>query len=442
MFKKYIERVKDAGVVGAGGAGFPTHIKLNNSAEVIIVNGAECEPLLRVDQQLMEVYPEKVVKGLHVAMRITGAKRGVICLKEKYKNAIEKLKKETADRKDMSLHLIGDYYPAGDEQQLVYEVTGKVIPLGGLPIDVGAVVNNVATMVNIADAAEYVPVTNRFVTVTGEVKAPVTLNVPIGTPIGELIKIAKGPQSSDGYTAVAGGPVMGKVIEDWSMPVTKTIGGIIVLPSDHSLVTKKTLSPEKELKLAKSVCCQCNYCTQMCPRNALGLGVEPHKVMRGLAYGDPSAIGNINNVFACCDCGLCTFYACDMGLSPGKIVTLVKNGLIKKGVKPEKTIPSQVSPFRDYKKVPTKRFIQRLALSKYNVDAPLKTEEVRVDLVRIPLTQHIGIGAKPNVKSGDTVQKGDLIGSVEEGKIGANVHASIDGDVTSVTEQFVEIKAK
>lgn len=440
MFKKYIERVEDAGVVGAGGAGFPAHIKLNNKADVVIANGTECEPLLRVDQQLMETYPEKLIEGLRIAMKITNAERGVICLKEKYHKAQEILKGVIGSNRNISLHLTGNYYPAGDEQQIVYEVTGKVVPLGGIPIDTGAVVSNVSTLLNITAAADNIPVTGRFVTVAGAVKNPVTLNVPIGTPIKKLVEIAGGLDSSRGYTLILGGPVMGKVEENWMTPVTKTLGGIIVLPSDHSLITKKTSSLEKDARLAKSLCCQCNYCTQLCPRNALGLGVEPHKVMRATGYGGAAAIGDARTVFGCCDCGLCTYYACNMGLSPGRMVSLIKSGLIKKGVKPHKKIPMEVSDSREYRKVPVKRFLERLGLGQYDIAAPINTEILKVEEVKIPLKQHIGIPAVPSVNKGDLVQQGDLIGKLEQGKVSVNIHASIAGEVISVSDEYIEIK--
>jgi len=444
MFKKYIERVRDAGVVGAGGAGFPTHIKLNTEAEVVIANGIECEPLLKVDRKLMETYPQEIVEGLRVAMRITNAQKGLICLKEKYHKAVESLNKaiEESGIKNISLHLSGSYYPAGDEQQLVYEVTGKVVPKGGLPIDCGAVVVNVSTLYNIAASANGIPVTGRFVTVTGEVKNPVTLRVPIGTPVKKLIELAGGRGIDEGYGIILGGPLMGKVESDLNTPVTKTIGGIIILPKGHLLIRKKTASMDKDIKLSKSVCCQCNFCTQMCPRNALGLKVEPHKVMRAVGYGDPLAIGNINTVFSCCDCGLCTYYACNMDLNPGRMVTSIKNGLLKKGIKPGKEESEGVSEARELKKVPAGRLIERLGLSQYDVDAPIKVDPIEVDSVRIPLKQHIGAPAVPVVKEGDSVKKGDLIGCVEEGKVGANVHASIDGIIIKVDADYVEIRVK
>lgn len=444
MFKSYLERIKDAGVVGAGGAGFPTHAKLGNKADVVIANGAECEPLLRVDQQVMEYYADQIIEGLRIAMKISNAQNGVICLKGKYHKAIEKLKDAIAgsNNKNISLHLIGNYYPAGDEQQLIYEVTGKVVPLGGLPLDVGAIVCNVSTLLNVANAAKGIPVTTKFVTVTGEVKNPVTLNVPVGTPVKRLIEIAGGIPAESGYSVILGGPAMGKVETDLATPVTKTLGGVIVLPSSHRIIKKKTSTFERDYKLAKSVCCQCSYCTQLCPRNALGLGVEPHKVMRTVGYGEPAALGNPDNIFGCCDCGLCTYYACNMDLTPGKMVTAIKTGLLKKGIKPDKKVPFEVSDSRVHKLVPVKRFLERLGLGKYDLPAPICIEPIEVKKVRIALKQHVGIAATPKVKCGDFVRRGDLIGSIDEGKLGANVHASINGKITEVSEQYIEINGQ
>ena len=186
----YIQRIKEIGVVGAGGAGFPTHVKLNSKAEIVIINGAECEPLLRVDQQLMEFYPQDVIDGLKVAMAQTGASRGVIGVKAKYKNAIANLTELIKTESSIEIKVVGDYYPAGDEQQLVYEVIHKVVPLMGIPLDVGAVVINVLTAINIARDK---PVTERVVTVTGAVAKPQTLIVPVGTSFRELIKSCEGP---------------------------------------------------------------------------------------------------------------------------------------------------------------------------------------------------------------------------------------------------------
>lgn len=442
MDRTGMERIMAAGVVGAGGAGFPTHIKLNNKAGIVIANGVECEPLLRADRLVMENYPEKVADGLRIAMDICGAERGVICLKGKNRLAVERLTKAVENMEKLSLHLLESYYPAGDEQQILYEVTGKVVPPGGLPISIGAVVLNVSTLAGISEALRDIPVTNRLVTVAGEVKNPVTLNAPIGTPLKELVAIAGGPGESGRYAMLVGGPVMGRVEENWSEVVRKTTGGIIILPSEHRLIVKKAAALQSDYRLAKSVCCQCGRCTQLCPRNLLGLGAQPHRAMLALAYDGAASLRNVNTVLSCCDCGICTYFACDMGLSPNKIVMALKQSLAKKGLKPGTTDRnSGVSHRRAYGKIPSHRLIERLGLARYDVDAPLVKDELKVKRVRLLLKQHIGAPARPLVAEGGQVKKGQLIGGIDGVSLGANVHASITGEVTRVNEEFIEITA-
>ncbi|MBU1141270.1 MAG: 4Fe-4S dicluster domain-containing protein, partial [Firmicutes bacterium] len=402
MSLNYIDRIKDAGIVGAGGAGFPTHVKLDCKSELVIINGAECEPLLRVDQQLMEFSSQDVVDGLKIAMVQTGALKGVICLKGKYKNAITNLEEIVKNESSIEIKIIKDYYPAGDEQQLVYEVTKKVVPLMGIPIDVGVVVINALTAIQIS---RNVPVTERVITVAGAVDKPQTLIAPIGTAFRELIQACGGPENLNDYRLNIGGPMMGHIEKDWDAPVTKLTGGIIILPKNHSLIVKKTRKTETDLNLTKAICCQCSMCTDMCPKNILGLNTEPHKVMRGLANEDPSALGTISSVVSCNDCRLCSLYACPMDLDPGKITFMVKTSLLKKGARTEKIVPYEVDPLRESKKVPTKRLIARLELSDYDVAAPLNHHIFETKVVRILLKQHIGVEATPIVKIGDVVGK-------------------------------------
>ncbi|NLC40457.1 MAG: hypothetical protein GX763_06025, partial [Clostridiaceae bacterium] len=258
-----LEKIKEAGVVGAGGAGFPAHIKLDSVADVVIANGAECEPLLRTDRLLMEHYPEKIMLGMKAAMDATGAKRGVIALKAQFEKAVKSL--ESVLYPNMELYLMDSFYPAGDEQEIVYEVTGKVVPTGGIPIDVGAVTQNVATLINIADALDGVSVHEKHVTVTGEVSDPAVYRVPVGTPLINLIEAAQGPENLSDYKIILGGPMMGAIVDGNSSEVVeKTLGAIIILRADHKLIANKSGSLENEIRLAMSVCCQCNYCTQLC----------------------------------------------------------------------------------------------------------------------------------------------------------------------------------
>ena len=437
MSQNYIQNIKDNGIVGAGGAGFPTHVKLNCKADLVIINGAECEPLLRVDQQLMEFYGQDVIDGLKIAMIQTGASQGVIGIKGKHKEVIKSLEDLIKNESAIELKILRDYYPAGDEQQLVYEVTGKVVPLMGLPLDVGAVVINTATAMHIA---RNLPVTERVITVNGAVKNPQTFIASVGTPFVELIKACDGPEDLENYSLIIGGPMMGKVENNWFAPVTKLTGGLIVLPADHMLIAKKTRKTETDLQLTKAICCQCSLCTEMCPRNIIGLNTEPHKVMRGLANEDPTALGSIGSVVSCCDCGLCSLYACPMDLDPGKITNMVKQSLLKKGVKTDKVVPYEVDPLRESKKVPTKRLVARLELHDYDVAAPLIHTIFETKNVKILLKQHIGVPATPVVQINDTVNKGTLIASCGD-KMGSNIHSSIQGKVTDITNEYIRIKA-
>ena len=437
------EKIREAGVIGAGGAGFPTHVKVKCEADIVIANGAECEPLLRVDQLVMQHYPQKIVRGIELVKTATQAKEAVVCLKEHYHGAVEALGKAIEGRPGISLKLMKSYYPAGDEQTMVYDVTGRVVPTGGLPIDVGAVVNNVSTFMNIADAFdEGKPVTDKYVTVGGDVHKPVTLKVPVGTTYKTLIEAVGIDGNEEDYTLIIGGPLMGRLCSDWDETVTKATSGVLVFRNEHNIICTKTKDDDTDLKLAKAVCCQCNMCTLMCPRNALGLGVEPHKAMRAAAMGSASLLGEPNGVFSCCDCNLCTFYACNFGLNPSGMMLRMKQGLREAGYKIEKQVKGKPNPDLESGRVPVSRLVARLGLSEFDVPAPLVDKDLPIPVVRVSLRQHIGAPGVPVVKPGDTVRKGDLIAEIKQGALGARAHASIDGVVSDVTDGYVEIRVK
>jgi len=171
MTKISREQVAEAGVVGAGGAGFPTHVKLAGQADTVLVNAAECEPLLHKDKEVLRQYADEVLAGLAAAMDLVGAERGVVGIKGKYADVIELLKPKLAPKMDVVP--LRDAYPAGDEFILVYDVLGRVIPPGGIPLAVGAVVVNVETAMNVARAAEQ-PVTEKYLSIAGAVANPIT----------------------------------------------------------------------------------------------------------------------------------------------------------------------------------------------------------------------------------------------------------------------------
>lgn len=436
--KEEIQAIRSAGVVGAGGAGFPTYKKLDAQVEFIVVNGAECEPLLRVDQQLMERYALDLCRTLQKLVEMSGARRGVFALKAKYKGAVVALLQEVGEFPLLEIKLIDDFYPAGDEQVLLYETIGRVVPEGGIPVQVGAVVTNVETLLNIGLALEGKPVIDKYVTITGAVESPVTLKAALGTPIQELINVA-GPLPGD-YSVIEGGPMMGSLV-DPAKPITKTTKGLIVLPSDHSLVINKQASLSTALLRARAVCCQCNKCTHVCPRYQLGHRMEPHKVMRAYGQGVEALAGDVVRAFLCCQCGACETFGCDMGLSPNRVNGELKKQLMAAGVKnPLVNKTPQTHENRDFTKIPIKRLVSRLGLENYNVPAPLATDRFSPRRVELLLKQHIGSSAQPLVQEGDQVQSGDLIAQIKEDALGVPLHASIDGRVVQITQTMIVIE--
>lgn len=435
MRKQLIQKIKEAGVVGAGGAGFPTHVKVTSPAQTVVVNGAECEPLLRVDQQLMDFKADKMVRGLVAVMKATEATEGIIALKSKYKSAIASLEKEIVG-KPIRINILGDFYPAGDEHLTVYESTGRLVPQGGIPLKVNCVVTNVETLINIADALEGKPVTDTYFTITGEVPQPLTLKLPIGTSVLEALKIA-GQTNLEGMKVIEGGPMMGKIIEDLYQPITKTTKGLIVLSQEHPLIRQRMLPLEKIAKQAQISCIQCRYCTDLCPRYLLGHHLEPHKIMRTIKHLQGQE-ETMKMALSCSECGVCEQYACIMGLSPRAVNSLIKKELSKMGIKPDTPpVDQTVNPMQEHRKVPVKRLISRLGLISYDVSAPLTEEEYLVNRVKIKLRQHVGAPSQPIVQVGQQVQKGDLIAVIPDKALGANIHASISGVIKEITDSIV-----
>ncbi|MHC1787144.1 MAG: 4Fe-4S dicluster domain-containing protein [Christensenellales bacterium] len=434
-----LAQVRQAGVVGAGGAGFPTHVKLKARAELVIANGAECEPLLYVDQTLMHRHADRVVLGLEAAMQAVGASRGVIATKAHYHEAVEALRGAIAGKAALSLYLMDSYYPAGDEKSLIHEVTGQVVRSARLPADYGCLVLNIGTLVNIADALENKPVTDKLVTVCGDVPQAVTRQAPLGTSMREMIAATGFTGSEATHSVLEGGPLMGHLREDWDAPLSKTTGGLVVLPRDHHLILQTGMPVARQVKLAMAVCCQCNMCTIMCPRNALGLKVEPHKAMRAIANGDSRLMGDMNGVLACCSCNLCTHFACNFGLTPGTVMTDLKRELGQAGIKAKTEEEILLDPALQTKRIPIPRLIARMGLSPYDRVATYDTAPLQPRQVRLPLRQHLGQPAGPLVKPGQRVQRGQLIAAMAEGALGADLHASLSGTVTGVDARMITI---
>lgn len=433
------EAVKAAGIVGAGGAGFPTHVKLSAKADVFIINAAECEPLIETDKYLTRTFPERVVSAAETVAAHLGASRKVIALKGKYKAEIEALKGAIAAAgSELEIFEMPTFYPAGDEQIMVQMVTGKSVPERGLPLDVGAVVENVGTVLNIYDALNDMPVTDKYLSVVGEVKEPILLHVPVGTPIQECID--KAQPTVDEYDIILGGPMMGKIKRNNEIPsltVTKTTGNIVVLPKDHYLVRRAVMPISRISAQTKSACVQCKMCTDLCPRYLTGHEIRPNLVMRNLYRENlitddeeyTKAFGQAAN---CSSCGVCEMFSCPMGLSPRKVNDYIKGRLAQRGIKVARNMNPTAREGLELRRIPTDRLVARLGISKYYGLHAKECFELSPDTVTIPFRQHIGAPAVPVKQAGERVKKGELLAQAKEGALSANIHASIDGVLIEV----------
>lgn len=444
------DKIFEAGIVGCGGAGFPTHVKLaGGNVDYLILNGAECEPLLRTDRYMMLNHAEEIVSAADTVRRELGAGECMIALKSHYRKQVNALEK-AIDKLGAQVELFlfeNSFYPAGDEQVMVYEVTGRTVPPAGIPLDVGCVVSNVSTMYCIYEALHGRPFTHKVLTVTGAVKEPKVIKVPLGTQFGECIKLAGGTLEED-YFVLNGGPMMGKPLtkaQALESVVTKTTSGFIVLPADGAHALRNEIPTEHTLNRARTACIQCSLCTQLCPRNLIGHPLNPHMIMRKMSLGTPVSDmlddEHIRAAALCCECGICEIYACPMGLQPRKVNSIIKKELAKAGIRYEKGKGiNSANPYREERKAPTHRVIIRSGVGAYeDIDIDTFTQ-YEPDSVEILLKQHIGAVSEVVVSEGDKVLAGQLIAKCPDGALGVNQHASIDGEVVKVSDDRVIIK--
>ncbi len=434
--------LKESGVVGAGGAGFPSYAKLSEKADTIILNCAECEPLLRLHRQVLEINTYEILSALEFVADKVGAENIIIGIKASYTDALAALKAQIGDFPRIKISEMKSFYPTGDEVILIYETTGRVVPPGNIPLSVGVTVFNVETMLNIYNSYKNnKPVTSKYVTVTGEVANPITLKVPLGITVKELVSLAGGATVKD-VAYINGGPMMGNLCSPYDV-VTKTTNAIVVLPKTHHVINKKTANISIDLKRAMGACCQCRMCTDLCPRNLLGHPINPSEFMRSATSGNTKNVEMLIDTMFCSQCGICEMYACGQGLSPRTLIGEYKAGLRKEGVKvPQGVMADPVSKARNYRRVPTYRLVTRLGLGKYDRPAPYEDVEYAPQKVKIMLSQHIGAPAKVVVKEGDYVNPGDVLAKVSAESLGADIHSSIKGKITDIKEKYIIIRSE
>lgn len=287
------QRILDAGLIGMGGAAFPTHVKLSpppeKNIDTLILNGAECEPYLTADHRLMVEDPEAVLEGAAIAAKILKVTRVFVGIEKNKPDAIEKMR-ELGEKYGVHVIPLRVRYPQGGEKQLIYAMTGRAIATGGLPMDVGCVVQNVGTCAAIRDAVVYGrPLIERYTSVTGTaVCQPGTWKVRIGTPIGKLLELAGGV-NDDVAKVILGGPMMGFSQASLDVTVTKNTSGILLL------------KPSETARYESAPCIRCGRCVTVCPMRLLA---GPLSVM---IEGERYDLAEQNFVMDCMECGSCAY---------------------------------------------------------------------------------------------------------------------------------------
>ena len=292
--KEIIDRVMAAGIVGLGGACFPTHVKLmpppGKKAEVLIVNGVECEPYLTCDHQLMLEHGEEILVGIQLLMRALDIKRAIIGIEKNKPDAIAYMQKLAGRVLGVSVKPLNLKYPQGGEKQLIDACIGRQVPSGALPIEVGAVVDNVATVYAVYEAVlKHKPLVERVITVTGKnVAKPGNYRVRFGTPLSDVVALAGGVPEDTGKI-IGGGPMMGRAMNNIDMPANKRVSGLLFMPQEES----RRVAPEN--------CIRCAKCVSSCP-----MGLEPYLLARQAELEMWEGM-EAHNIMDCIECGCCTF---------------------------------------------------------------------------------------------------------------------------------------
>ena len=312
--EEILNRIKEAGIVGMGGAQFPTHVKLDSKKPIdtLLVNGAECEPWITSDHRLMIEQAEEIIKGVEIARKVLNVKRTIVAIENNKKDAIEVMKR-VGENRDIEVKSLKSIYPQGAEKTLIYNVLKRVVPMGGLPLDVGVVVQNVGTLKAINDACyEGKPFIDRVVTVTGSVKQPGNLLARIGTAFGDLIEQCDGfSDGEDIVKVINGGPMMGIAQPSLDVPVIK--GTNCILSFGKSMVKDYE---EKD-------CIRCSRCVDACPQNLLPSTIALYAKKK--RYEDCEALSVMN----CTECGCCA-YVCPAKIPIVQYAKLAKSEITKR----------------------------------------------------------------------------------------------------------------
>lgn len=432
--------MRDLGIVGAGGAGFPSYAKLAEGADLLVINGAECEPLLNTDYILLKNEIDMVLTGVLEVIKHTSISKAYIAVKS---HNVERLGWQDGEKLANGVYVraLPDVYPVGDEISLIYEATGRLVKPGKLPITEGIIVYNVETMYNLGIGVRFSkPVTTKWLTIAGDIKKPTVIKVPIGAKISDIFERLN-IEVKEGYSVIDGGPSMGKIINPRTYAVNKTTKGILILPDYTQAVMSKRMNENMAISRAETACCQCTRCTDMCPRNLLGYPLEPHKMVR-TAMGAVEAMPEmVISATLCCGCGVCESLACNQGISPKAVIDKYKKLLSQNRLRFDKDGDYSVKEEREYRMIPYKKWMSMLGISKFDKDSDFEGEINDFNRVEQTLSRHIGKPSIPSVKDGDIVSVGDIIATAAEG-LSLPQHASVSGRVTLGNDKIIIDKVR
>ena len=429
------ELMKESGIVGAGGAGFPSYAKLADGADTLVINGAECEPLLYTDYILLQKEMPTVLSGIQAVLDYAKIPCALLCVKEH--TAIRlKLKDGTKLADRIILRTLPDVYPMGDEISLIYQATGRVVRPGNLPITAGVIVLNVETFYNIAVKLKRGEnLTEKYLTIAGNIPEAIVVKVPIGVTVAELFN-KNSIIIPEGHIVLDGGPSMGKVIDPDSAVITKTTKGLLILPENCEAAQSKFLDGDKSIARAETACCQCTRCTDMCPRHLLGYPLEPHKMVR-TAKGAATVLPEmVISATLCCGCGICESLACCQGISPKAVINEYKALLAKNKMRYVGKEDVYPAPERGWRMVPSERWANTLGVARFDKVGKYIGQQTNYSRVEILLRQHIGAPSVPSVEDGVYVKKGDKIAEAAEG-LSLPQYASISGKVSVYSDRII-----
>ncbi len=417
--------VKTAGIVGAGGAGFPAYAKIADGVDTILVNGAECESLLYTDYTILRDELRKVVEGIDYIVEHTTACRGLLCIKEHTAKSLGFFDGQKLSEK-ATVKCLPDVYPMGDEISLIYEATGRSVKAGGLPISVGVIVYNVETVYDIREAMRHrIAVTHKWLTIAGNTEKKLVVRVPVGTYVKELFARYNITVPA-GNVVLDGGPAMGRIVDPEKAVITKTTKALLILPEKLPIIQSKQTSLEVQLRRGSSACCQCTRCTDLCPRNQLGYPLEPHKLVR-ISQG----VGMLDNkIFAsatmCCGCGICEHAACCQGISPRAMIFQLKADLAKTKTRYVSDEPVAPRDTRAYRMISSERWKEIIGVSAFDREAKFAGDGFVPDKVEISMAGHIGVPSIPVVTAGQYVSLGEKVADAADG-LSLPQYASVSG---------------